>query len=276
MTRRSNASRHRPGSPGHGSGEARRSAVGAALVALVIVAAVAGCGSPSPSNGPPGTPSLAPTATPAPTPTPTASPSSATPSPTAQPSPPAGTVLVDIPEGGVLLPVPAGWVQVPAGDLADPARRAELAAEYPGSGTLLEQTDRLDGRATPVFLAVDPSAADRSEPLAANLSVLVTQPSVGGTLLDIAASFIGDGMAESLGATTPPVRERVAIAAGDAVRIRMQVPPRDGHEILATAWVIGAPGGTLLITLLGPEAALGGLDPDVLAAAIVPTTPQTP
>ena len=271
MTRRWGAAHRCPRSPGHRSREARRTAVGAALVALVTVAAVAGCGSPAPS-----TPSLAPTATPTPTPTPTPSPSPATPSPAAQPSPPAGTVLVDIPEGGVLLPVPAGWVQVPAGDLADPARRAELAAQYPGSGTLLEETDRLDGRATPVFLAVDPSAADRDEPLAANLSVLATQPSVGGPLLDIAASFIGDGMAETLGATTPPVRERVAIAAGDAVRIRMQVPPRDGHEILATAWVIGAPGGTLLITLLGPEAALGGLDPDVLAAAIVPTTSRTP
>ncbi len=274
MTRRWGAVRLCPGSPGHGLSEACRPAVVAALVALAIVGAVAGCGSPP--NEPPGTPSLAPTATPAPTPTPTATPSPATPSPTTQPSPPAGTVLVDIPEGGVLLPVPAGWVQVPAGDLADPARRAELAALYPGSGTLLEQTDRLDGRATPVFLAVDPSAADRDEPLAANVSVLATQPSVGGTLLDIAASFIGDGMAETLGATAPPVRERVTIAAGDAVRIRMQVPPRDGHEILATAWVIGAPGGTLLITLLGPEEALAGLDPDVLAAAIVPSTSRTP
>jgi hypothetical protein len=235
---------------------------------------VAGCGSSSPSIAPSASPSLTPPGTPPSTPTP--SPLPAAPSPTVQPSPPAGTVLVDIPEGGVLLPVPVGWVQVPAADLADPARRADLAARYPGSATLLEQTSRLDGRAAPVFLAVDPSAAARSEPLAANLSVLATQPSVGGPLLDLAVGFIADGMAETLGATTPPTKERVKIAAGDAVRIRMQVPPRDGHEIVATAWVIGAPGGTLLITLLGPETALDGLDLDALAAAIVPAATHTP
>jgi len=50
------------------------------------------------------------------------------------PSGPAGTVMVEIPEGGIWLPVPAGWVQIPAADLADPARREEIAEQYPGSG----------------------------------------------------------------------------------------------------------------------------------------------
>jgi len=184
--------------------------------------------------------------------------------------------MVDIPEGGVLLPVPAGWVQIPATDLADPARRAQIAAQYPGSGTLLDQTDRLNGQAAPVFLAVDPTAADRSEPLAANLSVLATQPSVGGPLLDLAAGFIADGMAETLGATTPPIRERVPTQVGDAVRIRMEVPPRDGHEIVAAAWVIGAPRATLLITILGPKEALDMLDPDTFAAALIRNAGDTP
>jgi hypothetical protein len=177
---------------------------------------------------------------------------------------------VDIPEAAVLVPVPTGWVRVPASDLADPAKRAELAATYPGSAALLEQADRLGGQATPVFLAVDPTAADRGEPLAANLSVLVTQPSVGGALLDIASSFIADGMADSLGATTAPVRERVEMPAGEAVHIRLDVPPRDGHEIVAEAWVVGAPGGTMLVTLLGPATGLGGMSPEAFARAIVP------
>lgn len=248
-----------------------------AAVALGAVLAMAVGGSPGPTVAPetagtpsaPSVPSIAPTDPVTPPATP--SEPSATP-----PEPPAGTVLVEIPEAGVLLPVPAGWVQVPAADLADPARRAELAARYPGSGTLLAETERLGDRAAPVFLAVDPEAAGRGDPLAANLSVLATQPSVGGPLLDLAAGFIADGMADSLGATSPPSRERVDIPAGDAVRVRLQVPSLDGVPIAAHAWVIGAPGATILVTLLGPEAVIEALDPDGFAAAIVPSPSVTP
>lgn len=246
-----------------------RRATGAAVILGILVAA-AGCGAPSPT--PPA--SQAPTLRPSPTEPPIASPPP-TP-PTAWPSPPAGTVPVDVPEAGVLIPVPAGWVQVPADDLSDPARRAELAAQYPGSDALLAQTDRLDGQATAVLLAVDPTAAERSEPLAANLSVLVTQPSVGGPLLDLAAGFIADGMADGLGATGTPTREHVKLAAGEAVRIGLALPPRNGHPMSATAWVVGAPGGTMLVTLLGPAGALAGLDPDAFAAAIVPDVGGAP
>lgn len=244
-----------------------RRALAGALLAGVLVAGpaclVAGCASPSPSPSPTDPPTPPPTGSPTPTPSPTSAPST-------DPGLPEGTVAVAVPEAGILLPVPAGWVLVPAADLADPARRAELAATYPGSAALLEQTERIGGQATPVFLAVDPTAADRSEPLAANLSVLVTQPSVGGPLLDLASGFIADGMADSLGATAGPTRERVELAAGEAVRIGLELPPVDGHEIVAVAWVVGAPGGTMLLTLLGPATALGTLDPDDLAAAIVP------
>ena len=244
----------------------RRARAGVLFAGALLAAAgalVAGCATPTPSPPPTDPPTPAPTASPTPVPTPT-------PAPSGDPSLPAGTVAVAVPEAGILLPVPAGWVLVPAADLADPARRAELAATYPGSAALLEQTERIGGQATPVFLAVDPTAADRSEPLAANLSVLVTQPSVGGPLLDLASGFIADGMAESLGATAGPTRERVDLAAGEAVRIELALPPVDGHEMVAVAWVVGAPGGTMLLTLLGPATALETLDPDALAAAIVP------
>jgi len=246
----------------------------AALMAGLVVLAAAGCAPSAPSSGP----SRGPSASPVPTssPSPTAQPATPAASPTVVPSGPAGTVMVEIPEGGIWLPVPAGWVQIPAADLADPARREEIAEQYPGSGTLLAQTDRLNGQASPAFLAVDPLASSRGEPLAANLSVMATQPSVGGPLLDFAVGFIADGMAETLEATAPPVRERVPTQVGDAVRIRMEVPPRGGHEIVAEAWVIGAPRATLLITLLGPRTAMNGLDPDAFAAQLLRSTGSTP
>jgi hypothetical protein len=238
-----------------------------ALLWLAAIVVAGGCGSPSPSSASP-----SPTVLPSPTtlPSPTRVP------PSAPPSAPAGTVLVDIPEGGILLPVPTGWAQIPAADLADPAVRARIAAQYPGADALLDQTKRLNGQAAPVFLAVDPTAAARGDPLAANLSVMATQPSVGGPLLDIAVGFIADGMAQTLEATAPPVRERVPTQVGEAVRIKMDVPPRDGHEIVAAAWVIGAPRATLLITLLAPKAALDGLDPDTFAAELLRSTGDTP
>lgn len=245
---------------------AGRRAIGAALL-LGVVAASAGCAAPSPT--PPPTPAV----TPAPMVSPVASP---TPPRTAPPSLPAGTIPVAIPEAGVRIPVPAAWIRVPVADLRDPVRRAELAQQYPGSDALLAQADRLDGQATPVLLAVDPTAAGRSDPLAANLSVLVTQPSVSGPLLDLAAGFIADGMAESLGATGTPTKEHVELPAGDAVRIGLTLPPRDGQPLSATAWVVGAPDATMLVTLLGPASTLGDLDPDALAAAIVPDAEGSP
>ena len=182
---------------------------------------------------------------------------------------------MDVPEAGVQVPVPVAWVQVPAADLTDPERRAELAATYPGSDVLLAQADRLNGQAIPVLLAVDPTAVERSEPIAANLSVLVTQASVRGSLLDLVAGFIANGMADSLDATET-TQEHVQLAAGEAVRIGLSLPPRDGHPMSGTAWVVAGPDATLLVTLLGPAGALEGLDPDALAAAIVPADGAVP
>lgn len=205
-----------------------------------------------------------------PTPTVAATtPAPPTPSPSAATLPP-GTVAVEIPEAGVVLPVPAGWTQVPAAVLGDPAARAELATTYPGAAALLEQADQMGTQAVPVFLAVDPTAAERGDPIAANLAVMVAQPPVGHPLLDLAAGFIADGMSESLGATGPASRDRSDLPAGDAVRIRLDLPARDGLPMAASAWVIGAPRGTMLLTLLGPERTLDGFDSDALAAAIAP------
>ena len=189
---------------------------------------------------------------------------------------PPGTALVDVPEAGILLPVPVGWESVGADALRVPATRAALAARYPGSGMLLGSFDQLGGRAEPVFLAADPSPASLASPLAPSVSVLVSQPSVGGFLLDFAAGFIGDGLTDVLGATEGPVRDRIQLSAGEAVRFRYTIPAAGGEEIVAVAWVIGAPGGTLLITLVGTASVLGDLDPDALAAAIIPLTGGAP
>jgi len=40
--------------------------------------------------------------------------------------------------------------------------------------------------------------------------------------------------------------------------------------------VMGAPGGTVLLTLLGPASTLEGFDPDELAAAVVPAAGSQP
>jgi hypothetical protein len=168
--------------------------------------------------------------------------------------------------------VPDGWEPIGAEVLADPSAREAIAATYPGSGKLLGALDRLGSRAEPVFLAADPSAASLAGPLAPNVSVLVSQPSVGGLLLDVAAGFIKDALTDVLGATGDPAQERVTLPAGEAVRFHYAIPAADGGEIVADAWVIGAPQGTLLVTLMGTASTLGDLDPDAIAGAIVPLT----
>lgn len=242
------------------------SAIWLGLVAALLVA---GCAAPAPSA----TASPSPVVTPSPSPTP--SPTLA-PSPTPPPSSPAGAAYVDVPEAGIRIPVPLGWACLDAAALADPALRATLPSTYPGSGALVAAIDQLDGRAEPVFLAADPSPASLSGPLATNLSVLVSQPSVGGFFLDFVAGFIADGLSEALGATGEPVRDRVALQAGEAVRLRYAIPAVGGEEMAAVAWVIGAPAGTLLVTVLGTAVAVGDLDPDAIAGAIVPLAGDAP
>jgi hypothetical protein len=243
-----------------------RSAIGLGLAGLLLL--TAGCGTTAPTATPPPTPS------PAPEPTPTATPPAPTASPSASapPTAPPGTTYLDIPEAGIRLPVPDGWEPIGADVLADPAAREVIAARYPGSGKLLGALDQLGSRAEPVFLAADPSAASLAGPLASNVSVLVSQPSVDGVLLDIAAGFIGDALTDVLGASGEPSRERVTLRVGEAVHFRYAIPAADGGEVVADAWVIGAPRGTLLVTLMGTASTLGALDPDAVAGAIVPLT----
>lgn len=234
------------------------------MLGLAAALLVAGCSTPGPTEAPPATPS--PTPTTAPTATPRPSP----------PAAPPGTEFVEIPEAGIRLPVPVGWESVDAAGLGDAATREALAAKFPGSGKLIGSLDRLGGRAEPVFLAADPSPASLASALAPSLSVLVSQPSVGGFLLELVAGFIGDGMTEVLGAPEQPVRDKVQLPAGETVRFRYAIPAADGEEIVAVAWVIGAPGGTLLVTVMGTASILGDLDLDALAAAIVPAEEDAP
>ena len=148
--------------------------------------------------------------------------------------------------------------------------RADLAATYPGAAELLAAVDELNGRAEPAFIAVDPAAAGSDGPLAANLSVLVAQPSVGGPLLDLVAGFICDALTDALGAPTSPERASERLPIGDAVRCTYDLPAGGGEPLVGEAWVIGAPSATVLVTLLGPASATDGVTAREIVGAIVP------
>ena len=231
---------------------------------LAAILAAAACG---PAAAEPSTPS------PSPSPSPTLPPPgpTSTPAPTPATGPPAGMAWVEVPEAQIRVPVPSGWQRVAAAGLADPAVRSNLAATYPGAGELLAALDELGDRAAPAFLAVNPSAASREGPVAANLTVLVAQPSVGGILLDFVAGLISGAIGDVLGATGEPAREHRVLPVGEAVRFEYEVPVATGGRVTAVAWVIGAPGGTLLVTVMGTPAGLGGVDPDAIAWGIVRT-----
>ncbi len=218
----------------------------------------------------------APTTAPSPTPTPTATPTVAASPPIPPATLPPGTSIVRVPEAGIALPVPSTWRPVTAAELADPAVAAELAATYPGAAELLAAVDELNGRAVPVFIAVDPAAAGSEGPLAANLSVLVAQPSVGGPLLDLVAGFICDALTDALAAPTSPAREGRRLPIGDTVRCTYDLPPVAGDRLVAEAWVIGAPSATVLVTLLGPASALGAMTAEEIVEAIQPVPGPAP
>jgi len=224
--------------------------VSGTLLALALVAAACAPVSPTPEP------------TPAPTPAPSATVAPAT-------APP-GTSMVAVPEAGIALPVPSAWRTVDAAGLADPAVRADLAATYPGAAGLLAAVDELNGRAEPAFIAVDPAAAGSDGPLAANLSVLVAQPSVGGPLLDLVAGFICDALTDALAVSASPERVRERLPIGDAVRCTYDLPATADGPLVAEAWVIGAPDATVLVTLLGPASAVDPLTAREIVEAITP------
>jgi hypothetical protein len=252
---------------------------------LAVCLLAAGCG-PSPSSTAPSAVSSAgptarrppaasaPASSPTPGPTRDASPArSAQPT---QPSAPPGTAFVPIADAGILLPVPLGWRMLTAAQLADPATRADLSATYPGMGTMLAAFNDVSARASPAFLAVDPTGARKDGPMVANLSVLTSQPSAGGPLLDFVAGFICDGLAQFIGAGAKPAREHHQLPVGDGVRCAYDVPAGNGGSITAVAWVIGAPSGTLLVTLVGPASTLGQVTADEIATSIVALPRQAP
>ena len=236
-------------------------AVVAAPAALALVGVVAaGCIGPPPSPSPSPSPSPRPTAPPA-TPAPT---SAATPAP-----PPSGTALVDVPAAGVRLPVPEGWELADAETLDDPDRRADIVARYRGADALLAAAAEMGDRAVPALAAFDPSAAGADVPLATNIAVLVAQPSVSGPLLDLVAGFIGGGFQDAFGAEETS-RERVDTPLGEAVRLEYALAPQDGVALTAVEYVIGAPAGTILVSVLGPADVVASLEPDALVAAMQP------
>jgi hypothetical protein len=52
------------------------------------------------------------------------------------------------------------------------------------------------------------------------------------------------------------------------VRLEYALAPRDGVTLTAVEYVIGAPAGTLLVSVMGPAATVSALDPDALVAAM--------
>ncbi len=178
-------------------------------------------------------------------------------------------MLVDVPAAGARLPVPEGWEQADAAALDDPDRRADIVARYPGADALLAAAAEMGDRAVPAFVAFDPSTAGTDAGLATNIAVLVAQPSVSGPLLDLVAGFIGGGFKDAFGAEETS-RERVDTPLGEAVRLEYALAPQDGVALTAVEYVIGAPAGTLLVSVLGPADAVASLDPDALVAAMAP------
>jgi len=237
----------------------RLRAVMAAPSALAIAAVlVAGCIGPTPSPSP----------SPTPSPRPTAPPATAVPTPaTTSAAPPSGSALVDVPAAGARLPVPVGWEQADADALDDPVRRADIVARYPGADALLAAASEMGDRAVPALVAFDPSVAGTDVPLAPNIAVLVAQPPVSGPMLDLVAGFIGGGFKDAFGAEET-ARGRVDTPLGEAVRLEYALAPRDGVALTAIEYVIGAPAGTLLVSVLGPADVVAALDPDALVAAM--------
>jgi hypothetical protein len=188
--------------------------------------------------------------------------------PTAAPLAP-GVELVDIPEAGVRLAVPSAWEVMAGDDLADPASRAGIAARYPGMAGLLAAAEQMGDRATPALVAIDPAAEGNAGSPGPSVSVLVAQPAVSGPLLDFVAGFVADGFAEELGAAEPE-RSRLDTPMGEAVRLQFDMPASDGSPMVATAYVVGAAEGTLLITVMGSPDAAPASEPDALVLGSMP------
>jgi hypothetical protein len=83
------------------------------------------------------------------------------------------------------------------------------------------------------------------------------------------AGFIGSGFADSFGATETE-RERVETPVGEAVRLKYSLPGGGDTPVQASVWVIGAPSGTLLVSMMGPVGVLSDIDPEALIAATAP------
>jgi hypothetical protein len=264
------------------SGTAAALAAPRLAVVLGLVLAVAACqAAPVPSSSPSLSATLTPRATPSPaasaasveatrSPVPASAPPAASVAPSSAPPAP-GSELVDIPEAGIRLPVPSAWEWVDGAALADPEVKEGVIARYPGMTGLMAAADSMGDRGTPALVALDPAAKGISGSPGPSISVLVAQPAVSGPLLDFVAGFIADGFAETFG-SPDPVRSRLDTPVGEAVRLQFDIPVADGAPMMATAYVLGASEGTLLITVMGPPGEGPAADPDavVLGAAPLP------
>ena len=185
--------------------------------------------------------------------------------------------LVDVPAAGLRLPVPEGWELADAEALDDPARRADIVARYPGADALLAAAAEMGDRAVPAFAAFDPRLPARTSRWPPTSPCSSPSRRSAGRCWTSSRGSSAAGFKDAFGAEET-ARERVATPLGEAVRLEYALPPRDGVALTAVEYVIGAPAGTVLVSVLGPADVVASLDPDALrggdgAAAVAAAHP---
>jgi hypothetical protein len=209
-----------------------------ALLSIVtLVALVAACG-PGGTQGPTTNPSPSATATEAPTAAPTTAPSEA---PAA--SGPFGGAPYDI-------TVPTGWQ---AFDLADPAAKAGLDAFVEANPSLAASIQQFESM-TNARMAVNPLLGD--------FMLVITTPSGGISLADLAQSFTAQFQAVP-GLDGTPKPENVTLPGGDAVhwdlKLSSNKPGGGTMSVEESLYLFASSSDAVVVEFVTPA---GGLIPD--------------
>ena len=163
--------------------------------------------------------------------------------------------------------MPDGWEQADAEALGDPDRRADLVARYPGADALLAAAAEMGDRAVPAFVALDPSTAGTGCRTGLQRR-RARRPAVGQWAPARPRGGVHRRRVQGRVPAEETARERVATPLGEAVRLEYALAPRDGLALTAVEYVIGAPAGTVLVSVLGPADVVASLEPDAFVAAM--------
>jgi hypothetical protein len=128
--------------------------------------------------------------------------------------------------------LPEGWLVLDEGDLADPARRAELEEDFAGAEALFGQLDAQGRRARLILLGVDARARDTGR-FPAVVTIVAVEPAVPGLLLGIGADFAIDAFERTFELETDVTRTDVDTPIGDGIRLEF------AHRLVGPA---GGPG----------------------------------